>query len=853
MLSIGSGIQFFNVNIVGSSDGTYFVSSVPTDTTLVLEAPYNIPKRPFRFLPSSNVSVIDDSFFLPDHRMPPGAPIYYSSEGDAEISGLTTDTTYFVIRVNQHNIKLASTSANARAGIPITLNGIPTNGLNHILTTSSIGGEVIAPANVSVTSGSYVVTGTSSRFTNTFKIGDAFKVLQSNVTYSATVSVVLSNSKLEIQTPFGFSNAETQYLLTTGLYVKADALSLHRPFDGGVELIASTNADSQVIRQTRKYFRYQSGKGIQISVAVNFSAPTEILSLTRVGSIATVETRRPHRLKPGVQVRIDGTDDVLWQGLYTVTDTPSTVLFRFVLTTTPQSTSAGGIPIFYVTHWSNSHLRAGFFDDQNGMFYEYDGQTLFCCRRSSVRQIPGTAQMTFNSPIVNGTNTTFTTSLAVKDTIVIKGQTYKVVNIANNELMYIQPVYRGRSQTNVVITKTETTKVPQSEWNIDTCDGSGPTGYNIDVNKIQMAYIDYSWYGAGAIRFGFKVTDGEVRYVHKFVHNNQFTEAYMRSGNMACRYEIENSGIPTFVPSLLHWGTSVIMDGGFNDDKAYLFTASGRVLTYSNGDTKTFTANSNPFSSFNARYNVYNPSTQRNESGYYIYATTYSQVSSLRSGSIISNVTYLASGTKVINIYSYSSGAIVAIDKSPLGAFSNQTITIGEASTGSDIPAVIPLLSIRLAPSADNGRPGFLGDREVINRMQMRLKTIGVLTTNDTEIRLYLNASIDNRSWDRATVPSLSQLVIHNKGDAIEGGTQIFNFRASGGAKDSTGIRNASSTDFELNDLVDLGNSISGGNGIFPNGPDLLTIAAAVIDTTGITANNPYNITSRITWSESQA
>ena len=65
----------------------------------------------------------------------------------------------------------------------------------------------------------------------------------------------------------------------------------------------------------------------------------------------------------------------------------------------------------------------------------------------------------------------------------------------------------------------------------------------------------------------------------------------MRSGNVPARYEVLNKGIPTFVPSLFHWGTSVIMDGGFDDDDSYLFTASGKTLTFTNGDADTATTN----------------------------------------------------------------------------------------------------------------------------------------------------------------------------------------------------------------------------------------------------------------------
>jgi len=40
---------------------------------------------------------------------------------------------------------------------------------------------------------------------------------------------------------------------------------------------------------------------------------------------------------------------------------------------------------------------------------------------------------------------------------------------------------------------------------------------------------------------------------------------------------------------------------------------------------------------------------------------------------------------------------------------------------------------------------------------------------------------------------------------------------------------------------------------VFPNGPDILTIAVKVVDTGDINADNPFKTSSRITWSESQA
>jgi hypothetical protein len=49
------------------------------------------------------------------------------------------------------------------------------------------------------------------------------------------------------------------------------------------------------------------------------------------------------------------------------------------------------------------------------------------------------------------------------------------------------------AKSGIIITKTVDTRVAQQDWSIDPCDGSGVTGYNLDLSRIQMAYMDYSW------------------------------------------------------------------------------------------------------------------------------------------------------------------------------------------------------------------------------------------------------------------------------------------------------------------------------------------------------------------------
>ena len=58
-----------------------------------------------------------------DHGFSTADPIVYKAGGSIPISGLTDGTTYFAIRVDANNFKLASTSGNASGGTALTITG----------------------------------------------------------------------------------------------------------------------------------------------------------------------------------------------------------------------------------------------------------------------------------------------------------------------------------------------------------------------------------------------------------------------------------------------------------------------------------------------------------------------------------------------------------------------------------------------------------------------------------------------------------------------------------------------------------------------------------------------------------
>ena len=79
----------------------------------------------------------------------------------------------------------------------------------------------------------------------------------------------------------------------------------------------------------------------------------------------------------------------------------------------------------------------------------------------------------------------------------------------------------------------------RANWNVDKCDGTGPSGFNIDVSKTQLLFIDYQWLGVGRVRMGF-VHDGAYIVAHEVYHSNSLSTAYWSLPSLPLRGEIRN-------------------------------------------------------------------------------------------------------------------------------------------------------------------------------------------------------------------------------------------------------------------------------------------------------------------------
>jgi len=167
------------------------------------------------------------------------------------------------------------------------------------------------------------------------------------------------------------------------------------------------------------------------------------------------------------------------------------------------------------------------------------------------------------------------------------------------------------------------------------------------------------------------------------------------------------------------------------------------------------------------------------------------------------------------------------------------------------------LLAIRVAPSVDNNTTGVLGAREVINRMQLALDSLGFFTTGTGYlINLVLNGFASGAFSSGFVAPvqqaggitsSLAQVALNTAAITVTGGESVF-----AGYTNPTGV-----TSFDLSIVRDLGNSILGGgpsntvpttpSGLYPDGPDILYVVAIPLSATSST------ILARLNWKEAQA
>jgi hypothetical protein len=91
---------------------------------------------------------------------------------------------------------------------------------------------------------------------------------------------------------------------------------------------------------------------------------------------------------------------------------------------------------------------------------------------------------------------------------------------------------------------------------------SHPDRGNLNISKANIFWIDIEWLGVGDVRCGF-VVDGLMVPAHIFHNDNLSTTTYMTTAMLPIRYEIENTGTSASASRMKQICSSVVSEGGY--------------------------------------------------------------------------------------------------------------------------------------------------------------------------------------------------------------------------------------------------------------------------------------------------
>jgi len=710
------------------------------------------------------------------------------------------------------SIAVASVTSDGLTPSTITLNFTNPHGL---IPGSSIYANIASGTNAALASGPFVIKSVPSltSFTYTARAGGA-------VSSPATVT----------------------------LYAMANATILHRPTDGGVILATKTPTyGASVVRQSKKYFRYQSGKGFLWSTGTLFKPNYDVRSVTAsgttVGSTITITTDDiDHGLQAGASVELAGVTTTGYNGTYTVASITSDYQFTVLATATLGNITAvlQQQATVYVKNWNGAAVRAGMFDDQNGVFWEFNGNELSVVKRSATTQVSGTVSPTLNSSSVTGSNTRFTQQLKNGDRITIRGMTHIVTSIASDTALTITPDYRGVTSAGVKASIVTEVRVPQSQFNLDKIDGTGDSGFTINLNKMHMVGLQYSWYGAGFIDFMVRGSDGNWVFVHRMKNNNVNNEAYMRSGNLPVRYSIENDApVTRLTAAITNSQTTIGVD-----DLAF-FPNTGTL--YIDNEMITYTGKSSSTGAGNFTGCVRAASLTQWQMGTSQTFTAGTAATHTLGTGVVS-----IDNTCSPTLSHWGSALIMDGDFNDDRGYIFNFQRVGMSLTTTVQTAFV----IRLAPSVSNSQVGALGAKDLLNRSQLLLQAVAVAVSAGTTPGAVIVEGVLNPKnfvsavWAPLNVesvggqPSLAQISGTVTWAAATTfaipGEQVFAFAAP---STTAGAVNDS---LNLSQLKELTGAPLGGDFKYPDGSDILAINVRL--TAGTASGHVL-----LRWSEAQA
>jgi len=407
------------------------------------------------------------------------------------------------------------------------------------------------------------------------------------------------------------------------------------PGSGGVRMRLGTAGGDVTIRQTRPYHRYQPGKTMIMSTALNF------------GTAQTNQRQRVGFFDDGNGVFLEQGDPVYANSITAFTGN-STANSNLITGLSSTATMYIGMPV------TGPNINPSV----------------------TVKDTNGTLNIPYTTVVQNIINST-AVAISSPTTSTTTGTSYQFTTQANPFGMFCV-VRSDVNQAGVVNHGTNSGvptdyRVPLPAWN-----GDQATINSLDWSRIQMVWQEYTWYGAGMVRWGV-VINGEWVVLHYIGFGNKGPinttnpqtgnivipaqeSPWSRTGNLPVRYEQRNLGVTASQNDMFHYGVSVVIEGGQDDQRGFTYpygmsnTAPKRTVSGSTARYPVLTMASRPMATIemsgNGTYNAIN-STSTNSTLYFTTANT--SFDGVQTSSLIGNYT---SGNNIVVITSGSTANV---------------------------------------------------------------------------------------------------------------------------------------------------------------------------------------------------
>lgn len=228
----------------------------------------------------------------------------------------------------------------------------------------------------------------------------------------------------------------------------------------------------------------------------------------------------------------------------------------------------------YTTPHANTIQRAGLFAQEQGLFIGYEATNFGVTRQNGGKAIiykllvtapaggseTATVQLNgtnYNINLISGNESSVASQIAASSSAFLGQHTIEAISSSVCFLSTSVGVKTGvnsfSSSTaagSVTIAQSGSanvlTFVSQSNFNVDTLDGSGPSGMTLDPSKLNVYQINFRWLGAGEMRYAIENQEsGDMIFFHHEHYTNQNTIPHLDNPSFKIGYIAANVSAET--------------------------------------------------------------------------------------------------------------------------------------------------------------------------------------------------------------------------------------------------------------------------------------------------------------------